>query len=198
MSPRPATRPGVWAAALIFAAGVGAALWSGCEVTTGNYETLSFFFDGVPDPSKRVVSSDSGGVTSATLTFIHKPYLDEKCAECHESKLPFTRRDASGCLSCHEAVASEHRFEHGPVAAAACLWCHTPHESAFPHLLREADRALCTRCHSPSLLSTERVPAHADASRACLDCHTGHGGDVRFMLRDDWPAEPGAPGAEER
>ena len=169
------------------------AAWVGCQVTPENYKTWAMFFDGVPDPSAPTLVVDDGtGVAVATASFRHQPYAEDQCDACHKSKLKFTRRDASGCVSCHPQVPDQYAYMHGPVAANACLWCHTPHESAVAHLLRESDRKLCTRCHSASLLSTENVPEHADRSRACLDCHTGHGGPARFMLRAD-PIEPPAP-----
>jgi len=171
----------------------------GCSVTPENYDTWAMFFDGVPVPAPAGTNPDgtsSGAV--AAVSYIHPPYAENQCDACHKSKLRFTRRDASGCTSCHTTVPGEYRHMHGPVAANACLWCHTPHESAFPHLLRESDRTLCTRCHTQALLSTERVPAHADESRGCLECHSGHGSSARFMLKDaPQPAPVGEPAAEE-
>lgn len=193
MSDHPRASSHAWRRALIWwlpVAGLilcNSAVWLGCSVTPENYKAWAFFFDGVPDPSARPmvggIPVEGGASAVSQIAFIHKPYLDEDCNSCHRSGLPFTRRDSSGCLSCHEGVPTEHRFTHGPVAANACLWCHTPHESAFPHLLRETDRRLCSRCHSVSMLDVERVPAHADPQQACLNCHFGHGGDQRYNLR---------------
>jgi predicted CXXCH cytochrome family protein len=80
---------------------------------------------------------------------------------------------------------------HGPVAAGACMWCHAPHESIHRSLLRDADRKVCAQCHTAAMLAGTKVPEHADESRACLECHTGHGGPAPYMLRA--AAEPKAP-----
>jgi predicted CXXCH cytochrome family protein len=83
---------------------------------------------------------------------------------------------------------------HGPVVAAACLWCHAPHESAFSALLKDEPRNVCIGCHDQGLLGTERVPAHADESRSCLDCHYGHGGTRQYFIRDEVIKSSGSPG----
>lgn len=170
--------------------------WTGCTVTESNYKMLSYFFDGVPDPNAPV-PIDGGTLVDAirrspTYT-VHKPYEADACAECHSSRFRLTRNDSPVCLKCHADQVSSHPRMHGPVAAGACLWCHSPHDSAYAHLLRDRDRPLCMQCHEQGLLSTATVPAHADASRGCLECHAGHGGAAALFLRAEPPAEPPPP-----
>lgn len=168
--------------------------WASCTVTRENYKTLSFFFDGVPDPDAPSVMVDpkTGAVRTLAMMSLHAPYVQEKCEECHGSRLRLSNRDSGACLKCHAETPRQHERMHGPVAANACLWCHHPHESTQPHLLREPDRKLCAQCHTPELLDTSRVPEHADASRACLECHVGHGGSLPFLLRRNAGAERGS------
>ncbi len=166
----------------------------GCSVTKGNYKTLSFFFDGVPDPALTdgTVSRVEGGqVVSMSL---HRPYAEEKCEACHRTRYRPTRNDSSICLPCHAPVKGEHSHMHGAVVADACLWCHNPHESSRTFLLRDVDRKVCGQCHTTAMLNSTRVPEHADASRGCLECHSGHGGSTSFMLRAGVRGAP-QPGA---
>ena len=178
---------------------LGLAAWPGCTVTRSNYKALSFFFDGVPDPDAPVGAVDptTGEIRAAAIVSVHPPYAEEKCSECHKSRLRMSRNDSGICANCHKGKDSEHERMHGPVAAGACLWCHHPHESAQRFLLRDTDRAVCSQCHTPGLLNSVRVPEHADESRACLECHVGHGGPRSFLLRQDAaPAKPAEPAPE--
>lgn len=161
-----------------------ALVWTGCSVEK-NYELLSFFFDGVPNPN-RLTNIDGGspGSMRESLTYtIHQPYAEQQCDACHRSMFDRSGIGSEVCLNCHSDVQNEYAYMHGPVAVGACLWCHAPHESAYAHLLKEKDRPVCTQCHGPAMLDTERVPAHADEERGCLECHTGHGSDARHQLR---------------
>lgn len=161
------------------------AVWCGCTVTPKNYKTLSFFFDGVPDPSAPVAGAEaSADSLRRSPTYVaHKPYAEERCDECHASRYRLTRNSSDVCMKCHAPVRTQYDRMHGPVAAGACLWCHSPHESAYPSLLRDQDRKVCSQCHSPSMLDSQRTPAHADEGRSCLECHFGHGGERDLFLR---------------
>lgn len=157
--------------------------WSGCS-PGARYQTLSFFFDGVPDPSAPVIDTSSVGALRQSPTYsVHKPFAEERCSDCHRQRFKLGPQDSGLCLDCHAEVPAEHPVMHGPVAAVACLWCHSAHESAYPALLKGSPRQVCSSCHEPGLLSVARVPAHADPSRSCLDCHQGHGGEGRHFLR---------------
>jgi predicted CXXCH cytochrome family protein len=182
---------------VLIACVVAGALWQGCTVTRDNYTTLSYFFDGVPDPNGKFATVDvkTGQVNPLGKFSQHKPFVEEKCADCHSGVAVLSKNSSEICMKCHAAVPTQHRYTHGPVAASACLWCHSPHDAPRPHLLREDDRKLCTQCHAPGALDAEREPAHADESRACLECHYGHGGDRRFLLRHPAGFSPPAPGS---
>jgi len=161
-----------------------AAIAIGCSVTPRNYKTLSFFFDGVPDPAVSGGPGAAGG-SGGKPTFVvtHKPFADEHCDACHRTKYRPTKNDATICLECHAAVQTQYPKMHGAVIATACLWCHNPHESSHPALLRNSDRKVCSQCHTVAMLESTRVPAHADPARGCVECHSGHGSTLPFMLK---------------
>jgi predicted CXXCH cytochrome family protein len=178
------------------------ALWGGCSVER-NYRVLSFFFDGVPDPSlngkKPGSTPGQSADPKASPTYsVHKPYAEDRCAECHSQQFQLTRKDSGVCLKCHQAETSKHERMHGPVAAGACLWCHNPHESAYPHLFQGEARAVCTQCHDKTVLKTSKVPEHGQETVSCLACHFGHGGTNEFMLRTPPPAAEVEPATQER
>jgi predicted CXXCH cytochrome family protein len=174
--------------ALTLALFVGLAL--GCSHQR-RYKVLSFFFDGVPDPSKPLVratgdlenpSAFKGGIVST-----HKPFAAGKCDACHapmnadEVASVQTVIDSSVCMKCHEPELRRHAVMHAPVVAGACLFCHSPHNSTQPHLLVAAAPAVCTQCHDRSLLGAN-PPEHLSENSACLDCHVGHGEEKRGAL----------------
>lgn len=169
--------------------------WSGCSIEK-DYETLSLFFDGVPDP-KAIQAAQIGedgkpaNIRVSPTYSSHEPFMKEQCSDCHGGRKRLNKNDSSICLKCHEGVPTKHERMHGPVAAGACMWCHHPHESAFAALLRDVPTKVCAQCHDSSLLSTTVVPEHADAARSCLDCHTGHGGAQPYFLRERPIVPPG-------
>lgn len=177
-------------------AGVAFAL-RGCSVEK-NYELLSFFFDGVPDPNAMPVLASTGDPAAmrASPTYTaHPPYVENRCVECHGRAFTTSGVDSGVCLKCHEGVRDAYPYMHGPVAFGACLMCHVPHESAYSALLKGEPIKVCGQCHGPGMLDSERVPEHADAT-SCLGCHTGHGGTARYMLRET-PGNGGAPVPDE-
>lgn len=170
---------------------LGAALYFGCSPEK-HYDTLSFFFDGVPDPNAPSIDGFGG----ATIRIEHRPFTDDQCLKCHvnPTDIRIDRNDSSMCLQCHEGIQEQYAFMHGPVAATACLWCHHPHHSAFDNLLRRPSPDLCLTCHGDLMahrelpdLSTDpkQMPinlVHSDLSQDCLACHSGHGGANQAML----------------
>lgn len=191
------TRVGV---GLVAAAAGLAALWTGCTVTESNYKVLSYFFDGVPDPNAPAlpagVALGEQDLRRSPTYIAHKPYAEDNCAECHKSRFRLTMNDSAICMKCHAEEVSKHPRMHGPVAAGACLWCHSPHESAHAYLMRDRDRPVCMQCHSQEMLTTQRVPEHADEARGCLECHYGHGGPGAMFLRSGAAAPPAGDGSK--
>lgn len=100
--------------------------------------------------------------------------LDHLCAACHG--------DLEG-----ETLARNHAVVHAPVASGGCTFCHDPHRSPYPKLLKSPDgRTLCGRCHDPAVSS--RVCPHPDSvGRDCLECHLPHAAEKRGLLREDTP-----------
>jgi predicted CXXCH cytochrome family protein len=182
-----------WTLGAALVGSVAAAVWCGCTVTKENYATLSLFFDGVPDPNARVAGGEPGDLLIAAKPVVHQPFAEEKCEECHKTQYRPSRNDPTACLNCHDKLMDKHAWTHGAVAGGACLWCHTPHESARKWLLRGPDRKLCMQCHSAAMLSDQTVPAHADPKSSCLACHFGHGGDSAIMLRPGATAQSPPP-----
>jgi predicted CXXCH cytochrome family protein len=171
-------------------------LWPGCTVTRANYATLSFFFDGVPNPDAPARGGgEPGDATMAAAVIVHRPFAEEKCETCHKTQYRPSRNDPAACLSCHETVMNQHAWTHGAVAGGACLWCHAPHESARKWLLRGPDRGICVQCHSATMLTGETVPAHADPKTSCIACHFAHGGENAIMLRPGATAQSPPPEA---
>ncbi len=175
------------------------AMLAGCGTPEQRYKILSFFFDGVPDPSqttqkKQLVSS------SGRPVYIHAPYAENQCDACHLNTRDIFARarvKPDACISCHADVAASYPVMHGPVAAKECLQCHQPHQASEVHLLKYSSPRICVQCHETELLST-RVPEHSEQNSGCLTCHSGHGGEDRnFLLKiaDDSMAAP-AEGSE--
>lgn len=182
----------------VFTITITAALvWVGCSVEK-HFRVLSFFFDGVPDPT--IVEAGAKAVEFARRTggtvYTHAPYAEERCSWCHTDAggMMLATVEARVCVDCHDGVGDEHTRMHGPVAAGACLWCHAPHESTVSALLRVSPQQLCQQCHGATLgRRRAEIPEHSDPQRDCLECHYGHGGEHRAYLRTVRPADQTNP-----
>jgi predicted CXXCH cytochrome family protein len=168
---------------------------SGCS-TTNNYKTLSFFFDGVPDPKKKVLIksdsltiSDSAALAQNTIgkvnqMVIHPPYQDRQCSSCHDQSTmgKLIKSPPDLCYQCHENFNDKYNVVHGPVEGGYCTQCHNPHISANKDLLLRNSQSLCLYCHdSKQVMETEAHLAINDAD--CTGCHNPHGGEDRNLLR---------------
>lgn len=184
-----------WTTAVALALSVAGVVWGGCSVEK-HYKVLSFFFDGVPDPALIAAGrSEIERVRAAGGTiYAHEPYAKEQCDRCHRTATGRMQMQLTSvvCAKCHAGVSEQHRYMHGPVAVAACLYCHSPHESTTKALLRTSANELCRQCHGSSFAATSKTPnpAHADPDRLCIDCHSGHGGHARYFLHDTYTAAP--------
>lgn len=172
----------------------GTLILTACSTPHERYKVLSTFFDGVPDPDapKKIASTQpadpdapaNGSVVTLSIVSIHKPYRERQCDACHfatNGEIQDFEKAYDSCLRCHKKVTNNHTLMHGPVARAACRFCHSPHESTQPHLLKDTSIKVCTQCHDSQLLGNKPIQ-HIDGKTSCLQCHTGHGGEVRFFL----------------
>lgn len=195
------------------------AVMAACSVEE-NYPTLSFFFDGVPDPNApaddgtapgQLLSEAVAAARAASLARTvpvldishHRPVRDRRCHECHLIEDP---RGRSGlnigmptlvapieelCLRCHDF--SDRRYVHGPVANGLCVRCHLAHQSIHPHLLRTDDiPSLCSSCHIDELFVTKDLHATFGEER-CTACHNPHASDHLMLLEEPVPADGGLP-----
>lgn len=190
---------------------VACVLLASCSIER-RYRVLDFFFDGVPDPNApaRPVGPTEPRVDFAKLTsaeraeyltnkieaptvYFHDPVQKRECDACHV----FEKQDDSKpgwmagmptlivpiedlCARCHEPP--EGKYVHGPVATGRCDFCHEPHQSTFPHLLRaETVDKVCLACHSGETFVTQ--VEHGDLGEAsCTTCHDPHASERKHFL----------------
>jgi predicted CXXCH cytochrome family protein len=163
-----------------------------------SHKTLSFFFDGVPDPgqSQTVVGNTSnvkadtssvkvaGVISEKPAVNYHKPFKDKKCGVCHDQNTmgKFLKPQPALCYQCHEDYSKEYKVVHGPVGGGYCTACHEQHSSVNKKLLKRVTQDLCFYCHNPSPIL--KSAAHKDiADQSCTNCHNPHGGRDRSMLK---------------
>ena len=165
---------------------VTALLW-GCEATT-RYRTLSFFFDGVPDPEeekaasiKKAETRDASGRTAAPSSWGHGPYAAKQCDACHQRPTNVLVAPIDElCFRCHEFPPGK-QWVHGPLASGGCRVCHEPHSSGYPFLLVSGADSSCFQCHDEKVVASNK--AHKDDTTKCTTCHDAHMSDKRFLLK---------------
>ena len=161
-----------------------------------NYMVLSFFFDGVPDYTKKnaVVAKDTTTqvkhitvTTSLPVPFpnsvVHKPYAERNCDACHEKGVNnrSLKEQPAVCFGCHKNFQEKYKYVHGPVAGGYCTTCHYPHQGELASLLKKQGQKLCLQCHT--LTQVMKNPAHSTIGNTdCTSCHNPHGGANRFVL----------------
>jgi predicted CXXCH cytochrome family protein len=171
---------------------------------TQRYETLTFFFDGVPplegEDVNDVNSPDKGKQKllqgTGPVWFVHEP--SKVCANCHDmTKIPswatpeFVKEPLQLCYDCHPGsnYSGSVDYVHGPVAVGECMRCHNPHRSRQKYLLKLPVPDVCYQCHEKA--DIESIADHsAELLSECLECHVGHSSSERGLLRKDWNAEP--------
>ncbi len=161
------------------------AIAAGCNEVK-HYETLTFFFDGVPEPGRETPVAVKPGKREGMPTgardiqpavqteWIHEPYRERKCDGCHSKMFArdLARPKQELCDSCHPGMRNVAHV-HGPVAAGACMGCHHPHRSPNPYLLVAPAQDLCMKCHGDTF--TAQADYHAGWNeRQCVACHNAH------------------------
>ena len=176
-------------------------LFFGCSVEQ-THKTFTFFFDGVDKViffndylSKDSLSKDAIAKREGLLKkvrpeqFVHLPYKEKKCEKCHTPDKRLIMAMPDLCFQCHKNFAESYTTLHGPVASGNCTKCHNQHSSKYPKLLTRQGQQVCTYCHSPSLIFANKV--HRDIEDAeCTLCHNPHGGNRRFMVKNNIPTDP--------
>ncbi|MCB2156307.1 cytochrome c3 family protein [bacterium] len=126
--------------------------------------------------------------------FMHDPIMKGECTNCHRphaSRFPMLL-DIVGddlCLACHKDFGKDMqqiKFRHEALDEG-CEACHDVHASNYPSGLSLSIADGCLQCHEDvreSTLADVKHPSVVD-ERACLSCHTAHGGDLDALMRDE-------------
>jgi len=169
-------------------------LFSACS--SSNYEILSFFFDGVPNPNEQKIETqevaiDSSGIKrreaileKATPKFVlHGPYSAKLCNDCHNVNQGFKliQPEPKLCFKCHGNFEVGANLLHGPVAAGLCSECHHPHRSKNEHLLVEKGDGLCYKCHDKTSIKENKEHNDIEGEN-CITCHDPHGNNKKYFL----------------
>jgi len=123
--------------------------------------------------------------------FTHTPVAQGACDSCHPphaSRLPklLDRSGSDLCLACHtefDASLASAKFKHKALDQG-CEKCHDAHASNEQLGLKQPIADLCTStCHDHEKIKDLATSAQHKHSvvmndRACLTCHTPHGGDL--------------------
>jgi len=193
--PRPGTS---WILGLAAAGLFTACAITGCNTPEKRHKTLSFFFDGVPDPvdeadaeGKEEAPGEEGAPERRPSGSRH-PSGEEGCRPCHGFDKGHLRgqgfsgvgigsieRAWKACGTCHSQadkvgddalIVKEGAWLHGPVAVGRCQDCHRGHQSKWPHLLRaERLEEICLSCHD-----TLEPRSGTMAGFDCVTCHDPH------------------------
>lgn len=142
----------------------------------------------------------------------HSYFTSKKCGRCHQTSfsqsfsgtaqnaIPTVSLRGEGtannprlplkriCVSCHvnrsDIFASTNNlWLHAPVTKGNCIFCHFPHQSRYPSLLKDKTENLCLMCHSVGLIKLTQK--HKEL-KDCLKCHTPHLGKDKFLLLKDY------------
>lgn len=158
-----------------------------------HYRILSFFFDGVPNPEKAeiIVEVDTVeievdtlvAVNTVPLEYVHKPYQDRKCSNCHDNTRMGMLNEPMPdiCVSCHTDFQLNYGNPHGPVTGGHCNTCHHPHKTRHQKLLIKPENELCFHCHEANRINDN--PFHSGiGENTCLECHNPHGSNNHMLL----------------
>ncbi len=105
------------------------------------------------------------------------PALDQGCVTCHDPHRPRGLRGAERtCGPCHNLREEGFRWTHGQLPMTRvdqCTFCHEPHASAYPSLLRgrihyPLKNGGCNACHE---VRRERIELRYEGSQICTRCH---------------------------
>lgn len=105
------------------------------------------------------------------------PGIQDGCVSCHNPHKPRALADPEKvCGSCHGLRVEKFRWTHGQLAmdnVRQCAFCHEPHHSRFPSLLRGTvhyplKNGGCNACH---VQEGKRIGLKYEGSKNCVRCH---------------------------
>jgi len=172
---------------------------AGCKSETKR-KWLSVFFDGVPPAgaTNQTASTPAPGSNEAAQPvvaptaptpppepsiFYHPPFVQHKCAECHEPGIGqgLKRQPPALCFQCHKDFLADKPVKHAPVESGECLSCHHPHQASNKKLLLKTGQDLCYDCHD-DLTAKFKVKHLPVENGECLSCHNPHATDAKKLL----------------
>lgn len=158
------------------------------------HKTLTFFFDGVPDPNAKLAQSDSlkqknnendlKQYLKSDEMHIHPPYGDKACENCHDVKSAnkLNTQEPILCFQCHDDFGKNIKYIHGPAASGYCTQCHEPHQGKYNKLLIRTGQNVCYYCHEKKDVLKNEVHSGIEETK-CWDCHDPHGSNEKFFLK---------------
>lgn len=158
-------------------------------------ETLNFFFDGVQDSDSTrennnlTIKTDSVKNKNVNklknpIAFIHPPYKEKLCDNCHNSNFSnkLVNEIPELCYQCHIDFRNEYTNLHYPVDSGECTVCHHPHQAKYSNLLLKPIGELCEECHDVDELI--KGDLHEGISKDdCMDCHNPHGSNDSALMK---------------
>ncbi|HBL18622.1 MAG: hypothetical protein A2X36_08300 [Elusimicrobia bacterium GWA2_69_24] len=121
------------------------------------------------------------------------PAVGMGCDSCHSGAHVRRPKDkwlsaegAALCGQCHDAPDPKKSVRHPPAAGGQCVFCHDPHRSANPKLLKDRMPDQCFRCHSPKPFFDKAMHSPV-ASGLCASCHDPHASKNKKLLTAEVP-----------
>lgn len=132
--------------------------------------------------------------------YTHGPWVNRQCELCHVStsgqrfnsaitknvspQLAYDKADL--CVGCHVderfSQTNQKYWMHGPAINGRCTYCHEPHSSRNPFMLKAANtQTLCGQCHGSGALHNAQ-PHEEVGDTECTACHDAHGSARRMLL----------------
>jgi len=175
---------------------VGILLLIGACSVEKHYRSLSFFFDGVPNPElirQQAISDSLEAIADENEVIaeigksdfiLHPPYKERKCDHCHNQGQMGSLNESMPqlCTQCHPNLGMQSTFTHGPARGGYCTQCHHPHKAKEEKLLLQSGRELCLNCHDVNSLFAGDFHDSGDESD-CISCHNPHGSENHSLLQ---------------